>query len=195
MSVYNQFFSKCQRFLTSFVDAEAPSPTYERFTQLLVQHLLCNPDLPYEHPLHPFHRYAAEELDIDDSIANLAADMEGSLVQEDLGHLRLTFFAKQGFCRPDVEWLVEWFTKYADASTGLGEFNEAEWEEEEEGEVEEGEVEEEEEEIAEEHHQQLIEHAAFVNELPLPLWNPNLIHNVIPLGHDNNTNNNQVAQG
>lgn len=180
MSVYNHFFSKCQRFLTSFVEPEAPSPPYERFTQLLVQHLLCNPDLPYEDPLHPFRRYAAEELEIDDAIANLAADMEGSLVQEDLGHLRLTFFAKQGFCRSDVEWLVEWFTKYADATTGLGEFNEAEWEEEEEEEEQEGEQEEED--VGEEQQQQVIDHAMFVNDLPLPAWHPNLIHNVLPPG-------------
>jgi len=183
MSAFNHFFSKCQRFLTSFVDDEAPSPTYERFTQLLVQRLLCNPDLPYEDPLHPFRRYAAEDLEIDDAIANLAADMEGSLVQEDLGHLRLTFFAKQGFCRPDVEWMVEWFTKYADAVTGLGEFNEAEWEE---GEDEEDEEDEEEE--AQELPPQFIDHAMIVNGLPLPAWNPNLIHNALPLGVNNNIN-------
>jgi hypothetical protein len=190
MSAFNQFFSKCQRFLESFVEEEYPSPTYERFSALIVERFLHNPDVSYSHRQHPFHRYAAEELDEDDSIANLAADMEGSLVQENLGHLRLAFFAKQGINRGDLEWLLSWFIKYADATTGLSDYDESEWEEDEEQESEEEEEEEEEEEQQLQQQQQSQQsqqqqaHDADWDALPPPpLWNPHLIYNTAVLAN------------
>jgi hypothetical protein len=188
MSPYNEFFSKCGKFLSSFVDQDYPSPRYERFTQILVQHLLALPDIQYHDPLHPFHRYAAEDLSMSDSIEHLAADMEPSLLQEDLGDLRLAFFAEQGLNRPDVEWLLEYFQLYADATTGLGEFDEADW-------VEGQEEQEEQEEVHEDnlvhddnliiinnninnnnHINNLLQHANLWGNLPLPVWDPDLIH-------------------
>jgi hypothetical protein len=191
MSAFNQFFSKCQRFLESFVEEEYPSPTYERFSALVVERFLHNPDVSYSHRMHPFHRYAAEELDEDDSIANLAADLEGSLVQENLGHLRLAFFAKQGINRGDLEWLLSWFIKYADATTGLSDYDESEWEEdedeEEEQEEQESESEEEEEEeqqLQQQQQQQQQAHDVDWDALPPPpLWNPHLIYNTAVLAY------------
>jgi len=197
MSAFNQFFSKCQRFLESFVEEEDPSPTYERFSALIVERFLHNPDVSYSHRMHPFQRYAAEELDEDDSIANLAADMEGSLVQENLGHLRLAFFAKQGINRGDLEWLLSWFIKYADATTGLSDYDESEWEEDEEqdedDEQEEQEEqeseEEEEEELQSQQQQQQQQQQEQAQDVdwdalpPPPLWNPHLIYNTAVLAH------------
>jgi hypothetical protein len=190
MSAFNQFFSKCQRFLESFVEEEYPSPTYERFSALIVERFLHSPDVSYSHRMHPFHRYAAEDLDEDDSIANLAADLEGSLVQENLGHLRLAFFAKQGINRGDLEWLLSWFIKYADATTGLSDYDESEWEEDEdEDEEQESEEEEEEEEqqlqqSQQQSQQQQQAHDADWDALPPPpLWNPHLIYNTAVLAH------------
>ena len=172
MPAFNQFLSKCERFLQSFVDEEDPSPAYERFSSIVVQRLLYNPSVPYNHSSHPFQRYGAEELSTDDAIANLAADMEAAVLQEGVGYIRLSFFAKQGFCRPDLEWLLTWFLKYADANTGVGEYDAAEWEE---GDEEDEEGEEEQEDQVEAAFESL--HAS----QPPPSWHPQLIHEPIAL--------------
>jgi len=75
-------------------------------------------------------------LDVAECIDQLREDLEASLLQEGLGDLRMTFFAEGGPNRPDVEWIIEWFWKYADGTTGLGEFVEAEWDDEDEDEDE-----------------------------------------------------------
>lgn len=136
MALFNKFFSKCGKFLSSFVEEEYPSPRYERMAQLIVQQLLANPQVPYSHLSHPFERYASEDLSVAECVDQLREDLEASLVQEDLGDLRMTFFAEAGLNRPDVEWIVEWFWKYADGTTGLGDFDEAEWDQEEDQEDE-----------------------------------------------------------
>jgi hypothetical protein len=174
MAAYNQFVTKCNRFVASFVEEDFPSPAYVRFATLVTHCFLNRPELPYAHPLHPFQRYGAEELDTDDAIAQLAEDLEMSLVQEGLGDKRLTFFGKHGLNRPNVEWLLEWFLKYADATTGLGDFDEAEWEEEEED--EEGE-----EDAPPQETQDGLVQSAFLqlmNSQPqVPSWSPNLVYN------------------
>jgi len=104
---------------------------------LIVQQLLANPPVPYSDLSHPFERYGSEDLEMADCVDQLRADLEASLVQEGLGDLCLTFFAEQGLNRPDVEWILNWFWKYADGTTGLGEFDEAEWDQEDEIEEEE----------------------------------------------------------
>jgi hypothetical protein len=132
MAVFNKFYSKCQKFLSSFVEEEYPAPRYERMANLIVQQLLANPAVPYSHLSHPFERYASEDLTVAECVDQLREDLEASFVQEDLEDLRLTFFAEEGLNRPDVEWIVEWFWKYADGTTGLGEFDEEEWDQEDE---------------------------------------------------------------
>jgi len=112
-------------------------------TNLIVRQLLAEPPVSYTDEAHPFERYASEDLEVSDGIACLADDLNASIVQEGLEDLRLSFFGKGGFNRPDVEWLFEWFWKYADAVTGLGEFDEAEWDDDDEEEEQEQEQEQE----------------------------------------------------
>ena len=121
MGSFNKFFNRCEEFLSSFVDEEDPAPHFERFTSLIVQQLLNVPDLPYNDPSHPFERYASEELEPADALANLASDLNASIVQEGLENLRFAFFSQAGVNRPDMEWLLEYYWKYVDVKTGLAE--------------------------------------------------------------------------
>ena len=134
MGAFNKFFNRCEEFLSSFVDEEDPAPHFERFTSLIVQQLLNVPDLPYNDPSHPFERYASEELEPADALANLASDLNASIVQEGLENLRFAFFSHAGMNRPDMEWLLKFYWKYVDVKTGLVDEDDDEEEDDEEDE-------------------------------------------------------------
>ena len=124
MAVYNRFLSKCEVFQSSF----AEDPALARVATLLV-HPLRTPvvGLPYRHAAHPFQRFAAEELELSDSVDRLATDLNACLAQEGLAPLHESFFGVDGVYRDRVIALLRWFWLYADATTGLGEFDENEW--------------------------------------------------------------------
>ncbi len=126
MSVYNKFLSKCEIFRSSF----AGDQTLERVAHLVLDPLLRvqHTSLPFHHAAHPFERFAAEELHIIDGVTRLSTDIKPCLLQEGFAHLETDFFAAEGLYRDRVEALMRWFWLYADAMTGLGDFDVNDWE-------------------------------------------------------------------
>jgi hypothetical protein len=128
MSVYNLFLSKCEQFRSSF----SGDPDLHRVASLLLDPLLTQTTLPYHHETHPFQRFAAEELDPSDAIERWETGIEVCLVQEGLAHLGESFFGEEGAFTSRVSELMRCFWLYADATTGLGDFDPNEWDSEEE---------------------------------------------------------------
>ena len=124
MSVYNTFLSKCEAFRSSFDGDQSLA----RVASLVLDPLLSQSSLPWSHAAHPFERFAAEELHIIDGVTRLGVDVKNCLLQEGFAHLEADFFAPEGVYRDRVEALMRWFWLYADAMTGLGEFDANEWE-------------------------------------------------------------------
>lgn len=123
MAVYNKFLSKCDAFRSSF----STDQTLERVATLVLDPLLTQSPLPWNHAAHPFERFAAEELHIIDGVTRLGTDVKNCLLQEGFAHLEADFFDADGVYRDRVTALMRWFWLYADATTGLGEFDANEW--------------------------------------------------------------------